>query len=123
MVIAVSRIIGIIAIFVLQACDPTHPFLLRNGLSIPISTHVKFEGGSPLEATLQPGQVLRFVRIKGDVEQVEVQSSDGRSYVLDSEKLERMRTSIGNPRSMFWNIQNDGIIPLSRSKLNDFEKN
>jgi hypothetical protein len=123
MAIVVLRIIAIIALFVLQACDPARPFLLRNGLSTPIGTHVKFEGGPPLEVTLRPGQVLRFVRIKGDVELVEVKSTDGRVYVLDSEKLEGMKTSIGNLRSMIWNVQNDGITPLSRSDLNDFERN
>lgn len=105
----------------LAGCDPGYPLVLRNGLATPITVQTNFEGEPPAEGTFRPGEELGFLHPKGDLERVVVFSGGQRLHDLNKQALLDMRNSVPDPWRVIWNIQVDGIKPLSRSEVEQLE--
>ena len=113
---------GVALLIGLSACDPAYPLFLRNGLVSPITVQTTFENDAPTEGILQPGEQLAFLHPKGEIERVVV-TAEGRQLLdLNRQMLLNMRNSTPDPRRVTWNIQADGIKPLSRAELERLEK-
>lgn len=121
MSIIVRILVGVTLLMVLAACDPAYPLLLRNGLATPITVQTTFAEGTPSEGVLQPGDRLVFLHPKGEIERVVVLSEGRKVHDLNRQALLDMRNSVSDPRQVIWNIQSDGIRPLSRSELERLE--
>lgn len=106
----------------LTACDPAYPIFLRNGLSAPITMLTKFEGSTSNEGVLLPGESLAFLHPKGEIERVVVFFEGRMLHDLNRSALLDMQNSVDDPRQVTWNIQSDGIKPLSRVDLERIEK-
>lgn len=115
-VLAVTTVAG------LAACDPAYPLFLRNGLAAPITVQTTFEGGTPSEGVLQPGQRLAFLHPQGEIERVVVLSEGRKLHDLNRQTLLDMHNSVPDPRQVTWNIQPDGIKPLNRAQLDSLKK-
>lgn len=118
----VRFLVGTTLLVGLAACDPAYPLFLRNGLAAPITVQTKFEGSTPSEGILQPGERLAFLHPRGEIERVVVLSEGRKLHDLNRQALFDMRTSVSDPRQVTWNIQPDGIKPLSRAEVEKLEK-
>lgn len=106
----------------LEACDPAYPLFLRNGLATPITVQTTFEEGDPSEGVLQPGERLAYLHPKGEIERVVVLAEGRKLHDLSRQALFGMRNFVSDPRQVTWNIQSDGIKPLSRAEVEKLEK-
>lgn len=118
----VRFLFGVVLLIGSVACDPAYPFFLRNGLAAPITVQTTFEGGAPSEGIMQPGERLAFLHPKGEIERVVVLSEGQKLHDLNRQALLDMRNSVSDPRQVTWNIQSDGIKPLSRAEVEKLEK-
>ncbi|MBX6421551.1 MAG: hypothetical protein IRZ06_11190 [Nevskia sp.] len=118
----VRFLFGVALLIGLVACDPAYPLFLRNGLATPITVQTTFQGSAPSEGVLQPGQTLTFLHPQGEIEHVVVLSEGRKLHDLTRQALLDMRNSVSDPRQVTWNIQADGIKPLSRAEIEGLEK-
>ena len=119
---AIRFVLATVMLVGLAACDPTYPLFLRNGLATPITVQTTFEEGTPSKGALQPGERLAFLHPKGKIERVVVFSEGRKLHELDRQALLDMRNAVPDPRQVIWNIQSDGIKPLSRAEVERLEK-
>ena len=120
---AIRAVLLVITLVVLTACDPTYPLFLRNGLVAPITVRATFEEGAVSEGVLNPGERLAFLRPKGEIKNIAVFSEGRLLHEFDKKTLFEMKNSVPNPRLVTWNIQSDGIKPLSQSEVEKLERN
>ena len=116
------HVLVVVVLVVLAACDPAYPLFLRNGLATPITVRATFEEGAPSEGVLRPGERLTFLHPKGEIKYIVILSEGQKLHELDKKALLDMRNSIPNPRLVTWNIQSDGIKPLSQLEAEKLEK-
>jgi hypothetical protein len=119
---AFKLIASLVVITSLAACDPAYPLFLRNGLPEAVEVHAKFEGEPLREALLRPGQRMAFLHPEGDIEQVIVTLNGRKLYDLNKAGLLTMLESVSDPRQVTWNIQSDGIKPLSSEALENLDR-
>jgi hypothetical protein len=107
----------------LSGCDPAYPPYLRNGLPAAILMKITYTDGAQSEGTLQPTQRLVFARPKGDIKNITVIFDDRVLYNLSRKDLDDLLAKApADLRSITWNIQTDGIKPLSQREIQKYEK-
>ncbi|MFU8832403.1 MAG: hypothetical protein ACNA7J_09630 [Wenzhouxiangella sp.] len=121
MIKSIRFVLTLIALVVLTACDPTYPLFLRNGLETQVTVQTKFEEGVSSEGVLQPGERLTFLHPEGKIASVIVYSEGHILYEFDKQALLDMHNSVSDPRQVTWNIQSDGVKPLSRAEMGRLE--
>lgn len=101
----------------LLACDPAYPLFVRNGLVAPVFARVTWETGVNSEFTMLPGERVAFLHSKGEIIDVVVLQDDRPLLHLDRNALLKMQSSVPDMRKVTWNIQADGIVPLTEPEL------
>jgi hypothetical protein len=112
-----TTVITALLLVCVSACDPAYPIFVRNGLAMPVTTRVIYMDGVTSEAILQPGERLALLHPRGDIETIVILSGDHELYRLNKQVLAEMRTSVPDVRSVTWNIQSNGLVPLTKSQV------
>ncbi len=97
--------------------DRAYPPFLRNGFDSAITVNIVYSDGVQHTDTWLPG--MRVTTGREGVEIVSINVwRDGRVlHRLDEKRLQEMKNSVNDVRKVTWNIQTDGIRPITMLEL------
>jgi len=99
------------------SCVDSSPPYLRNGFDSAITVNIVYSDGVEHTDTWQPGMRVATGREGVRIVSINVWRDGYALHRLDEKRLLEMKNSVNDVRKVTWNIQTDGIKPITMSDL------